>query len=101
MLKPRVRVVVVVAVLLSPVLPRAWNNGPSGNAATNQASECANPPYATHDWIADHAVDLLPDAEKAWLLSHKTFGKRRSDLRKARLGRCTPGVAQTVPRPKR
>lgn len=51
----------------------AWNNGPSGNAATNQPAECATPPYATHDWIADHAVDLLPYAEKAWLVPHKAM----------------------------
>lgn len=51
----------------------AWQNGPSGNAPTDEPSECANPPYATHDWIADHALALLPDEEKVWLLSHKTM----------------------------
>ena len=51
----------------------AWNNGPSGNTTTNQSSECGSPPYATHDWIADHAFDLLPDSEKAWLVPHKTL----------------------------
>ena len=50
-----------------------WNNGPAGNAATDQASECAAPAYATHDWIADHALDFLPDAEKAWLLPHRAL----------------------------
>jgi hypothetical protein len=62
--------VLFAAVLVSPWMLTAWNNGPSG---TNLASECTSPPYATHDWIADHAVDLLPDAEKAWLLPHKTM----------------------------
>lgn len=73
MTKRRVRILAFAALVLSPVLPTAWNNGPAGNASTNVASECTNPPYATHDWIADHAVDLLPDAEKAWLLPHKTL----------------------------
>jgi hypothetical protein len=47
----------------------AWNNG----GATDDPSECASPPYATHDWVADHALALLPDTEKAWLLPHKTL----------------------------
>ncbi len=38
----------------------SWSNGPAGNATTNQASQCAAPSYATHDWIADHALaDVL------------------------------------------
>jgi hypothetical protein len=49
----------------------AWSNGQSGNAGTNTTDECSHPPYATHDWIADHALDLLPDAEKAWLVLHR------------------------------
>jgi len=57
-----------VAAVLSLV---AWNNGPSGNPGTNTAAECGNPPYATHDWIADHALALLPDDEKAWLEPHR------------------------------
>jgi zinc dependent phospholipase C len=51
----------------------AWNNGQSGNSTTNTASECTNPPYATHDWIADHALALVPNAEKAWLTPHKAI----------------------------
>lgn len=51
----------------------AWNNGPSGNARTDEAGECASPPYATHDWIADHALALLPAAERAWLEPHKAL----------------------------
>ena len=51
----------------------AWNNGQTGNTATNTAAECTDPPYATHDWIADHAMDLLPDNEKAWLQPHRAI----------------------------
>lgn len=50
-----------------------WSNGQSGNAQTDEASECTNPPYSTHDWVADHALALLPEPEKAWLVPHKTI----------------------------
>jgi len=49
-----------------------WSNGPGGNATTNLVAECNDPPYATHDWIADHALSLLPNEEKAWIVPHKT-----------------------------
>jgi hypothetical protein len=39
-----------VLLLTSPGL--AWNNGQPGNANTDTAAECSNPPYATHDWVA-------------------------------------------------
>jgi len=52
-------------VLAAPGLSR--NDSQSGNANTNLASECASPPYATHDWIADHALAQLPPAEREWL----------------------------------
>ena len=42
-----------------------WNNGQDGNTTTNTVKECSNPPYATHDWIADHALALLPQEERA------------------------------------
>ena len=61
-----------VAALLVAV-PHAGNEGPAGNASTNLDSECSSPPYATHDWIADHALDILPDDEKAWLVPPKTL----------------------------
>ena len=50
-----------------------WSNGPAGNATTNTAAECSNPPYATHDWIADHALALLPAAEEDWLRSRQAM----------------------------
>src|SRR5205823_2726271 len=49
------------------------NNGQTGNTTTNTGAECSNPPYATHDWVADHALARLPDAEKAWILPHKAM----------------------------
>jgi hypothetical protein len=53
---------IVIAVSLE-----AWSGGPSSVAYTKQPSECRNPPYSIHDWIADHARALLPPEERAWL----------------------------------
>jgi hypothetical protein len=50
-----------------------WSNGPPGNAQTDTVTECGTPPYATHDWIPDHALAMLPQQEKAWFLPHKTL----------------------------
>ena len=59
------------ALICLPV--RAWNNGQKGNTTTTTKAECGNPPYATHDWIADRALALLPDIEKAWLVPHRAI----------------------------
>jgi hypothetical protein len=61
------------AFTLLPQSIQGWGNGQSGNAQTDEASECSNPPYSTHDWVADHALALLPTEEKAWLEPHKTL----------------------------
>jgi len=63
-------VLTLAIVLLFPAACFAWGNGQSGNATTNKPEECSSPPYSTHDWIAEHAVAMLPDNEKAWLLPH-------------------------------
>lgn len=65
----------VPALLLVPfaLCTAAWSNGPAGNATTDRASECASPPYATHDWIADHALDFLPPGEGDWLRRHRAM----------------------------
>jgi hypothetical protein len=55
--------------LTSPGL--TWNNGQLGNANTDTAAECSNPPYATHDWIAEKALMLLPQVERDWLTPFK------------------------------
>lgn len=47
----------------------AWKNGPEGHALADRT----NPPYSTHDWVADHARDLLTDNEKAWLEPHRAM----------------------------
>ncbi len=48
-----------------------WGNGQAGNASTNQPAECASPPYSTHDWVADHALALMP--ENYWLHEHRVM----------------------------
>jgi len=67
MLVPLPRAVVSAAALTL----LAWSNGPSGNTGTDSTAECTDPPYATHDWIADHALALLPEEERAWLQPHR------------------------------
>lgn len=57
--------------LIFPVAAWPWNNGQTGNTITDQVSECDSVPYATHDWIPDHAVALLPQNERAWIEPHK------------------------------
>lgn len=56
--------VILLVLAACPTGLLSWSNGPAGNATTNEASECATPSYATHDWIADHARDLLPPTGK-------------------------------------
>jgi hypothetical protein len=57
----------------------AWSNsGPSDDPA--------NPNYGTHDWIAHHALDYLPDAEKSWLegnMSEYLYGTELPDFQKS------------------
>ena len=64
---------IALALFVLPQSALAWNNGPSGNARTDEPSECQSPGYATHDWIADHALAMLSDQEQAWILPHKTL----------------------------
>lgn len=41
-----------------------WSNG-------GYSADPANPDYGTHDWIAEHALDWLPLAEKQFLVNNK------------------------------
>lgn len=66
-------VVLVFALAAMPQTVPAWNNGQSGNTTTSTAAECFSPPYATHDWIADHGFALLPAAERAWMEPHRAM----------------------------
>ncbi len=42
---------------------QGWNNG-------GFSSNPANPSYGTHDWIAQHALDLLPPQEKQYIIDN-------------------------------
>ena len=60
------------ALLVLLIMP--WNNGHGdGGARTDTLAECTNPPYSTHDWIAEHALEMLPAAERAWIEPHRNF----------------------------
>lgn len=68
------RLPAIILLLTLPMQSLGWNNGQSGNTTTDEPSECTSPPpYSTHDWVADHALALLPDEEMSWLEPHKTL----------------------------
>lgn len=70
------KLIVFLAAVLFAITPPpalAWKNGPPGNKVTNSDEDCVNPPYSTHDWIADHARALLPAHERAWLDPYRTL----------------------------
>jgi parallel beta-helix repeat protein len=41
----------------------SWSNG-------GYSSDPSNPAYGTHDWIAQHALDWLPDQEKGYIVNN-------------------------------
>ncbi len=59
------------AALLFATPAAAWKNGPPNNKVTNTLADCANPPYSTHDWIAEHAMMMLPEEQRRWLEPHR------------------------------
>jgi hypothetical protein len=48
-------------VTVTPHSSYAWSNG-------GFSSDPSNPKYGTHDWIAQHALDWLPDGEKQFIV---------------------------------
>ena len=74
--------------VLMAVPTLAWKNGPPGNKVTNNEKDCKDPPYSTHDWIADHGRALLPAGERAWLEPHRKLliiGTEAPDYNEIRL----------------
>ncbi len=58
----------------------AWSNG------GGPSDDPAHPSYGTHDWIAEHALDFLPEKEKQWLLDYKAdylYGTELPDFQKS------------------
>jgi hypothetical protein len=63
---------------LSLTIPQAvaWSNG-------GYSADSAQPDYGTHDWIAQHALDFLPDNEKQYItrnLAVYLYGTELPDL---------------------
>lgn len=50
----------------------ALENSPSGNPSPKDHSQNSNLPYATHDVIVDHVLDLWTEEENKWLFPYKT-----------------------------
>jgi hypothetical protein len=83
----------LVIVLLIAVIPfltaetAGWSNG--GYSANPEI-----PDYGTHDWIAEHALDWLPQQEKQWLLDNKAaylYGTELPDN-----GQASDGIGDTT-----
>src|SRR4030066_249100 len=56
-----------------------WSNG-------GYSANPASPDYGTHDWIAEHALDWLPQQEKQFILDNKAaylYGTELPDNNKA------------------
>lgn len=56
--------ITTVAILSLPV--NAWSNG-------GWSADKNSPDYGTHDWIAEHSLDFLPEEEKKWILENKAI----------------------------
>jgi hypothetical protein len=90
-LRPVRLAVLLVLLVTSPAL--AWTNGRPGNANTDTSAECSDPPYATHDWVAEQALMLLPEAERDWLMPFKAvylIGTEAPDFKHIPTGCQTP-----------
>jgi hypothetical protein len=64
-----------------------WSNG-------GYSADPANPDYGTHDWIAEHALDWLPQGEKQFLLDNKAaylYGTELPDN-----GQAADGIGDTT-----
>ena len=64
-----------------------WSNG-------GYSADPANPDYGTHDWIAEHALDWLPQEEKQFLLDNKAvylYGTELPDN-----GQAADGIGDTT-----
>ncbi len=61
----KMAVLVLIAVFASPYIAPVfgWSNG-------GWSTDPTNPKYGTHDWIAQHALDWLPVAEKQPIISN-------------------------------
>ncbi len=72
-----VLVIVCVSVMFLSVKPAmGWSNG-------GYSADITQPDYGTHDWIAQHALDFLPDNEKQYIIDNLSvylYGTELPDL---------------------
>ena len=54
----------VLLVSFSAASVSGWSNG-------GYSADAGHPDYGTHDWIAEHALEWLPQQEKQFLLDNK------------------------------
>lgn len=76
-------------VVLSLVPATAWSNG-------GYSADANNPDYGTHDWLAHHALDWVPDNTDFWIrnnLAIYLYGTELPDNSKAVLG---DGIGDTT-----
>jgi hypothetical protein len=91
MLKKQTACLLVIALLSSWIMVNyevsGWSNG-------GYSADPANPDYGTHDWIAEHALDWLPQEEKQFLLDNKAvylYGTELPDN-----GQAADGIGDTT-----
>jgi len=68
--------------LLVPGCALAWSNG-------GYSANIADPDYGTHDWLAEKALDLLPETEKQYLVKNNVsyvYGTELPDKPKSQGG---------------
>ncbi len=81
---------IVVLIVVSPFLSLNASGWSNGGYNANPAS----PDYGTHDWIAEHALDWLPQQEKQFLLDNKAaylYGTELPDN-----GQAADGIGDTT-----
>ena len=55
---------ILIVIILSTIpTTTAWSNG-------GYSADPNHPDYGTHDWIAEHALDFLPESEKQYILDN-------------------------------
>ena len=81
-LTPALFCLTTVMVSVTFVPAQAWSNG-------GLSSDAENPKYGTHDWLAHHALDWVPDNLSSWIktrLATYLYGTELPDNRNAPLG---------------
>jgi hypothetical protein len=62
-------ILIIITVHLFPLIQNVhgWRNGQN---IDEFSSDPSNPNYGTHDWIAEHALDWLPENEKRYIVDN-------------------------------